>query len=111
MTVTDHAGLSRAELAEFSLADHVSPREAIESVAAQMLADVESRLEGLGAPEVHIEERRGDVAETILEAAAELDAKIIVVGKRGSGRLPGLLVGSVAQKLVSLAPQTVVVVP
>lgn len=111
VNVTDHVGLSVAELAAFSVAEHLSTREAIESVSAQFLGDVKTRLETAGAREVHIEERRGDVATTILEVAAEKDAGMIVVGKRGKGRLEGLLVGSVAQKLVCLAPRTVVVVP
>jgi len=36
---------------------------------------------------------------------------MIGVGRRGQGRLAGLLLGSVSQKLVSLAPCIVVVVP
>ncbi len=111
VNVTDHAGLSVTELAEFSVAEHLTAREAIESVSAQILGDVKAALETAGARAVHIEERRGDIASTILEVAAEKAAAMIVVGKRGKGRLEGLLVGSVAQKLVCLAPQTVVVVP
>jgi nucleotide-binding universal stress UspA family protein len=34
-----------------------------------------------------------------------------VVGKRGTGRIIGLLVGSISQKLVSLAPIPVTVIP
>ncbi len=43
--------------------------------------------------------------------ADAIHADTIVVGKRGLGTLTGLLVGSVTQKLVSLAPCTVIVVP
>jgi nucleotide-binding universal stress UspA family protein len=41
----------------------------------------------------------------------EFAADVIVVGKRGQGRLAGLLLGSVSQKLVMLADRPVVVVP
>jgi nucleotide-binding universal stress UspA family protein len=38
-------------------------------------------------------------------------ASDIIVGKRGTGRLTGLLLGSVSQKLVSLSPLPVTVIP
>lgn len=52
----------------------------------------------------------GDPAETILECAREA-VDLVVLGRRGRGRLAGLLLGSVSQKLVSLAPCAVMVVP
>lgn len=47
----------------------------------------------------------------IIEAAERGNADAIVIGRRGRGRLAGLLLGSVSQKVVTLAPCPVVVVP
>ena len=53
----------------------------------------------------------GDVTQSLLDIAASNSAKMIVVGRRGRSQLAGLMLGSVSQKLVSLAPCPVVVVP
>ena len=55
--------------------------------------------------------RTGPVAETIIEIAREEGADAIVVGKRGHGRVAGLLLGSVSQKVVCEAFCPVVVAP
>jgi nucleotide-binding universal stress UspA family protein len=47
----------------------------------------------------------------LLDIAASHSAKMVVVGRRGRGQLAGWLLGSISQKLVSLAPCAVVVVP
>lgn len=110
VNVTDNFAAA-APVGEFSRAEHISPRQAIESLSAQMLALARDRAEENGVRDVRIESRRGDVTRTIIEIAEEKQADAIVVGKRGLGTLVGLLVGSTTQKLVSLAPCVVIVVP
>ena len=69
------------------------------------------RAQAAGAATVLLESRSGDVAQSIVEIAQEKDVETIVVGKRGVGRVAGLLLGSISQKIVSLAPKPVTVVP
>jgi len=45
-----------------------------------------------------------------MDVAREEDVDIVVVGPRGLGRLAGLLVGSVTDRLVQLADRPVLVV-
>jgi len=52
----------------------------------------------------------GEEAQAILDVARKEDADIIVVGPRGMGRLAGLLVGSVTNRLVQLSDRPVLVV-
>lgn len=46
----------------------------------------------------------GDPADAVLETAIEKKADLIVVGSRGLGRVKGLLLGSVSQKIIQDAP-------
>ena len=78
--------------------------------AGETAKQAESRARRLGAQAVETEVRWGDAAGSSIEAAKDRGVDTIVVGRRGRGRLAGLLVGSVSQKVVALAPSHVVVV-
>jgi len=52
-----------------------------------------------------------DPADLIAEAARELEADVVVVGTRGHGRLAGMLLGSVTQRLLHVSPCPVLAVP
>ncbi len=51
------------------------------------------------------------IAKVIAEIATDVDADVIVCGTRGLGTIPGAVLGSVAQRLLHVAPCPVVVVP
>jgi nucleotide-binding universal stress UspA family protein len=52
-----------------------------------------------------------DPADLIADVAREVDADLIVVGTRGHGRVAGMLLGSVTQRLLHVAPCPVLAVP
>lgn len=63
---------------------------------------------GLTASFVFLE---GDAATEILRYASDIGADLIVLGRSGRNRIVGLVLGSVSQKVVSLAPQPTLIVP
>jgi nucleotide-binding universal stress UspA family protein len=87
----------------------VSVGDILEALTAQTLA--EARARHLGASRIEVRTGWGDVTRSLIDIAAGSSTDMIVVGRRGRGQLTGLLLGSVSQKLVSLAPCAVVVVP
>lgn len=54
--------------------------------------------------------RKGDPAATLLEAARDAQADLIVIGRRGRDFAARVLLGSVAQRVVNQAPCDVLVV-
>jgi nucleotide-binding universal stress UspA family protein len=104
-------GLPDRLLRSFTHAQHAWLDELLQSLAAETLAKARDRARDLGVAAIQLESRTGEVAPTIIDIAQEKEADAIVVGRRGAGRIAGLLLGSVSQKLVSLAPLPVVVIP
>lgn len=80
---------------------HQRTREALEA-AAGILAE-----RNLDAEQ---EILAGEPAPAILEYLERCDRPMVIMGRRGRGRLPGLLVGSVSEKVVRLATCPVTVV-
>lgn len=85
--------------------------ETLESASNQVLKQAQKRAQRIGIAAPKLQNGWGDPAETIIETARREKASMLVVGRRGRGRLSGLLLGSVSQKVASLAPCIVIVVP
>jgi nucleotide-binding universal stress UspA family protein len=104
-------GLPDTVTRAFAQAQQAWLEELLQSLSAQMLTRARERAQKAGVGTILLESRSGDPAQTIIDIAQEKAADIIIVGKRGTGRIAGLLLGSVSQKLVSLALCPVTVVP
>jgi nucleotide-binding universal stress UspA family protein len=104
-------GLPENVFRQFTRSEQAWLHEQLESSSNEILHAARERAHGIGAPRVMLDSRVGDVAQTIIEIAQQKNVDNVVIGKRGIGRVAGLLLGSVSQKVVSLAPQPVTVVP
>jgi nucleotide-binding universal stress UspA family protein len=60
--------------------------------------------------DVDVVVRHGSPARAVVEAAAELEVDLVIVGSRGLGGFKGLLLGSVSRRVVEHAGRVVVVV-
>ena len=71
--------------------------------AEQILRHAEMRTRETSDAEIETVLREGDAAGDILALAHDRGADLIVMGSRGLGRLKGLLIGSVSQKVSQLS--------
>lgn len=97
---------------EYARLEHipVPETELALTTADGVLDNAQRKARTKGATRISAESSFGDPARAIIAAARDRQADLIVVGSRGHGRLAGLLLGSVAQKVISLAHCPVVVV-
>ena len=104
-------GLPDKVFLAFTNDQNVLLKELLASQSAATLTTARDRAREAGVSTIVLESRTGEVAQTIIDIAHEKNADAIVVGKRGAGRVAGILLGSVSQKLVSLSPLPLTVVP
>jgi nucleotide-binding universal stress UspA family protein len=92
-------------------ADEVARARLVEAIGSRILARAASDAAAAGARNIRIHASAGDCADEILDMAEAEGAGMIVLGRRGLGRLRGLLLGSVTQKVLHATDATVVIVP
>jgi nucleotide-binding universal stress UspA family protein len=104
------SGLSQEQLRGIGRL-HISEGDALEGISDRVLAKADALARTRGAVKVEAIRCAGDPAEALIKVAEDEHADALVVGRRGLGQLKGLLLGSVSQKLASLAPCVAIIVP
>lgn len=104
-------GLPEKVIVGLANEQHFWLKELLESESAGTLTAARERARTAGVSTILLESRTGDIAQTIIEIAQEKRADAIIVGKRGAGRLAGVLLGSVSQKLAVLSPVPLTIIP
>jgi nucleotide-binding universal stress UspA family protein len=104
-------GLPQKAMLQLTRSEQAWLKEFLESLSAETLTKARERARAAGADQIHLESQAGDVAQSVIAIAKEKAADVIVVGKRGAGLVERLLLGSVSEKVVRLAPLPVIVIP
>lgn len=99
------ATLPAMAIDEYSRAYERSKRE-----AGRLLEEQAERLRSVGATVTDTHLRKGRPADEVANLAEELEADLVVVGSRGLGPVKRLVVGSVSEGVVRLAPCPTLVV-
>jgi nucleotide-binding universal stress UspA family protein len=92
-------------LRQYARAEHLDqrPEDLWKSVSEELLRRANEHVQEAApaVPELRIEQRHGEAADGVLDAAHDMSVDLIVVGSRGLSRLSGLVLGSVSQKLAA----------
>lgn len=90
--------------------DYSEAQRVMTAVGDQLMIHAKTRADDLGAKDIQTSIHVGDFADEILSIAADHKADMIAMGSRGLGILRGSVLGSVSQKVLHHATQTVVIV-
>jgi nucleotide-binding universal stress UspA family protein len=100
------------EFSEFERLEHIRVTEydLYKSAASAIVKAAADRVATAGHPRPTIRIAEGHSAEEIIDVAEDIDADMIVMGRRGLGGVRTLLLGSTSHKVSHTAPCTVVTV-
>ena len=109
--VVDHAHASSGA-AEYARSEKIADPDGLETELAKknLLQRFEAKARDAGVGNLHALVARGDPAEQLLNYVGDSGVDMVVMGRRGVGRVQGLLVGSVSAKVSALANSAVLTI-
>ena len=98
-----------AQYKRFRAATRATKAHFAESLAYDAVERARVQALARGVRSIRSAVRFGDAAEEILKCRDETEADAIVIGSQGHGKIAGLMLGSVSQRIASVAPCAVVI--
>ncbi len=80
------------------------PERDVQEAGRVLIAKATGAAEGAGCKIASSHVEQGDPAHVIQERAKAIGADLLITGRRGLGKISGLLMGSVSQKLGQVVP-------
>jgi nucleotide-binding universal stress UspA family protein len=113
LAVAHHDRSEEDELRKFAKIEHLEGGigNAALEIAKGHVEHVQRAAKASGAKTIKTAVGSGDATEEIIAYIKNNAVDAIVVGRRGRSRIAGLLLGSVSQKLATLAPCIVIICP
>jgi nucleotide-binding universal stress UspA family protein len=89
---------------------YAESRSVLQTAGERIVESASESARGLGVATLSTAVELGSPAQTICETAKEIEADVVVMGRRGLGDFSGLFLGSVTHKVAHTADCTVVTV-
>lgn len=107
----DTVAFATGAIAGYQMVSVVPDSEEVQQAAQRIIEDATQAAKDAGCDIAEGIVRHGDPGDSILSVAKELDADLIVTGRRGLGNVAGLLIGSTSQRIAHLATCAILSVP
>jgi nucleotide-binding universal stress UspA family protein len=103
--------LTDGDLERLAAPEHTTRRDILDREARATLLVAQKAAADRGVGKTHLMSGFGSPALAIVATARQIGADLIVVGRRGRGQLAGIVLGSTSQKLATVSPCPVTIVP
>ncbi len=100
------------QLKQYLVAENLmgEPKYVLDKMTEQILLEAKKIAKDAGIKKIKTQVKEGKPARTIVDVAGNNSIDLIVMGSRGVGEVEALLLGSVSQKVSTLAKCTCVIV-
>ncbi|MEY1554708.1 universal stress protein [Yoonia sp. R2331] len=107
----DTVAFATGAVAGYHMVTTMPDDKTVQAAAAKIIASATDIVTKAGCTVAESYTQRGDPGDMVIATAKEMDADLIVTGRRGLGNIAGLILGSTSQRISHHAHCAVLTVP